>query len=123
MNITLSAGEELIKKARNYASERNTTINQIIRDYLARLVGEASNDEVAREYEAVKAPPSSILQLRLILQDVHCLSVQLVREPIDDFQVSLISLVAFDQFNIGPDSLFDKGRAVGGPFCELIDLA
>ena len=53
MKITLSAEEELIKKARKYASERNTTINQIIRDYLARLVGEASNDEVAREYEAV----------------------------------------------------------------------
>ncbi len=53
MNITLSAEEELIKKARKYASERNTTINQLIRDYLSRLVREASNEEVAREYEAV----------------------------------------------------------------------
>jgi hypothetical protein len=53
MNITLSADEELIRKARKYASERNTTVNQIIREYLARLVGEVSNDEVAREYEAV----------------------------------------------------------------------
>jgi hypothetical protein len=53
MNITLSAEEELIKKARKYARDRNTTINQIIRDYLARLVGEASNDDVAHEFEAV----------------------------------------------------------------------
>jgi hypothetical protein len=53
MNITLSAKEELIRKAWKYTGKRNTTINQIIRDYLARLVGEPSNDEVAREYEAV----------------------------------------------------------------------
>ncbi len=53
MNITLSAEEELLKKARKYASERNTTINQLIRDYLVRLVGESSNEEVAREFEAV----------------------------------------------------------------------
>jgi len=53
MNITLSAEEELIKKARKYANQRNTTINQIVRDYLAQLVGEASSDDVAREYEAV----------------------------------------------------------------------
>jgi hypothetical protein len=53
MNITLSAEEELIRKARKYASARNTTINQLIRDYLAGLVGEASNEEVAREFETV----------------------------------------------------------------------
>ena len=55
MNITLSAEEELVKKARKYANERNTTLNQIIRDYLAKLVAEASSDEVARDFEAVAA--------------------------------------------------------------------
>jgi hypothetical protein len=55
VNITLSAEKELIRKARKYASERSTTINQLIRDYLVKLVGESSNDEVAREFEAVAA--------------------------------------------------------------------
>ncbi len=53
MNITLSAETELVEKARKYASERNTSLNQIIRDYLEKLVGETSNEEAAREFEAV----------------------------------------------------------------------
>lgn len=45
MNITLSAKESIIKKVRQYAQERNTTLNKLIRDYLERLVSE-ENDEV-----------------------------------------------------------------------------
>jgi hypothetical protein len=53
MNITLSADGALLDKARKYASSRNTTVNQLIREYLTRLVGETSSEEAAAEFEAV----------------------------------------------------------------------
>lgn len=53
MNITLSADAALLEMARKYASARNTTVNQLVRDYLARLVGETSAEEAAAEFEAV----------------------------------------------------------------------
>jgi len=39
MNITLSADAELIKKSREYAKAHNTSLNQLVRDYLAQLSG------------------------------------------------------------------------------------
>jgi hypothetical protein len=50
MNITLSADEALIAKARAYAQARNTTLNQLIRDYLERITGRLSGPEAAKEY-------------------------------------------------------------------------
>ena len=52
MNITLSADEELIAKARAYAHAHRTTLNQLLRDYMARLTGllgpAAAADEFVR---------------------------------------------------------------------------
>ncbi len=39
MNITLSADAELIKQSREYAKAHNTSLNQLVRDYLAQLAG------------------------------------------------------------------------------------
>ena len=50
MNITLSADETLIAKARAYAQARNTTLNQLIRDYLERITGRLDGPEAAKEY-------------------------------------------------------------------------
>jgi len=49
MNITLSAKESLIKKARRYAQEHDTSLNQLIRDYLESLISGDSDTE-AGEY-------------------------------------------------------------------------
>jgi hypothetical protein len=38
-NITLSADERLIERARREAERRGTSLNQLIRDYLAELAG------------------------------------------------------------------------------------
>jgi len=38
-NITLSADERLIEKARQEAARRGTSLNQMIRDYLEELTG------------------------------------------------------------------------------------
>ena len=53
MNITLSADGELVRKARRYAQEHDTSLNQLIRDYLETLVGELPREEAAREFETV----------------------------------------------------------------------
>lgn len=45
MNITLSAKESLIKMARRYAQEHGTSLNQLIRDYLASLGSEDADTE------------------------------------------------------------------------------
>ncbi|VAX09662.1 hypothetical protein MNBD_GAMMA26-1135 [hydrothermal vent metagenome] len=50
MNITLSADTELIKKGREYAKAHNTSLNQLIRDYLLRLTGECEAEKAADEF-------------------------------------------------------------------------
>jgi hypothetical protein len=52
-NITLSADEEVIAKARSYAKEHNTTVNQLIRDYLAELVGKQDSESLAAEFDKI----------------------------------------------------------------------
>jgi len=51
MNITLTADEALIAKARAYAQARNTTLNQLVRDYLERITGQLDGPEAAEEFE------------------------------------------------------------------------
>lgn len=50
MNITLSADAELIKKGREYARMHNTSLNQLVRDYLLRLSGGGDAEKAAEEF-------------------------------------------------------------------------
>ena len=50
MNITLSADTELIKKGREYARAHNTSLNQLVRDYLLRLTGGNDAEKAAEEF-------------------------------------------------------------------------
>ena len=50
VNITLSAEDDLVAKARAYAQTRNTTVNQLIRDYLGRLTGQMDPQQAAQEF-------------------------------------------------------------------------
>jgi hypothetical protein len=50
VNITLSADEDLIAKARAYAQARNTTLNQLVRDYLRRVTGQIDPQRAAEEF-------------------------------------------------------------------------
>ncbi len=50
VNITLSADEDLIAKARAYAQARNTTLNQLVRDYLQRVTGQIDPKRAAEEF-------------------------------------------------------------------------
>ena len=52
-NITLSGDDKLIANARAYAQAHDTTLNQLIRDYLARISGQFDLDEAAGEFAAL----------------------------------------------------------------------
>jgi hypothetical protein len=48
MNITLSAEERIIEKARSWAAAHGTSLNALVRDYLARLGSDADREGAAR---------------------------------------------------------------------------
>ena len=51
MNITLSADKKLIEKSRAFAKKHNTSLNQLVREYLMRLVSHGELKETASEFE------------------------------------------------------------------------
>jgi hypothetical protein len=53
MNITLSADEELIRKAREYAKRHNSSLNNLVRSYLEQITNEMNREEAAQEFEAL----------------------------------------------------------------------
>lgn len=48
-NLTLAIDEELLRKARKLAVERDTSVNQLVRDYLGSLVSQQDRRRLARE--------------------------------------------------------------------------
>jgi predicted transcriptional regulator len=55
MNITLSLDDELVKKVRKIAVERDTTLTGIVRDYLEQLANEnAASGRKRRERDALE---------------------------------------------------------------------
>ncbi|MFP4430395.1 MAG: DUF6364 family protein [Spirochaetaceae bacterium] len=53
MNITLSADEDLVENAREYARRHGTSLNQMVRDYLRTLTAAETREEAAEAFEAV----------------------------------------------------------------------
>jgi hypothetical protein len=45
--VTLRVDEEVLRAARKAAIDRNTSVNQLVRDYLARLARESSRQQAA----------------------------------------------------------------------------
>ena len=55
MNVTPSLDDELVKKVRKSAVDRDTTLTGMVRDYLERLAAEeASSGRKRREREALE---------------------------------------------------------------------
>lgn len=50
-NITLSAPEEVIAKARHLAKEQKTTLNQLVRDYLIELVEKKDRKAIVAKFD------------------------------------------------------------------------
>jgi hypothetical protein len=58
-NITLSAPEEVIERARIYAKSHNTTLNQLMRDYLKQCIEQSERESAAEEFlQLTKQCPS-----------------------------------------------------------------
>ncbi len=51
MNITLSADKKIIDKARLYAEKYNTTLNNLVREYLTQITNRMSAHDAALEFE------------------------------------------------------------------------
>lgn len=51
MKITLSIDEEIVKKVRKIATDKNTTLTAMVRDYLTAI---ANRDSAARKADADK---------------------------------------------------------------------
>lgn len=48
-NLTLSIEDELLRKARNRARECGTSVNELVRQYLAKLVADEQSEHARRE--------------------------------------------------------------------------
>ncbi|MEQ1717423.1 MAG: DUF6364 family protein [Hyphomicrobium sp.] len=57
-NITLAVDEDVLEKVRRVASDRNTTVNALVRDYLGRLALQQDRAANARE-ELIKLSQTS----------------------------------------------------------------
>jgi hypothetical protein len=55
VNVTLAIDEKLLARAREIASQRRTTLNQLVRDYLVRLTSPENMPTVAQELERLWA--------------------------------------------------------------------
>ena len=51
MNVTLSVDDEVIASARRRAEAMGTSVNQLVRNYLAQLAGESDVAADAEEFE------------------------------------------------------------------------
>ena len=51
MNITLSVDEQLLAKSREYAKKHHTSVNKLVREYLATLSGEQDSAAIAGEFK------------------------------------------------------------------------
>lgn len=73
MNITLSADEKLVKKAREYARKHGTTLNQMIRDYMEKVTGQLSPEEAAAEFRriAMEHPGNPDPDWKFDRQEIH----------------------------------------------------
>ena len=56
MNITLSIDEQIVKKVRKIALDRDTTLNAMVREYLTSV---AESDLAARKEQAAKLMSST----------------------------------------------------------------
>jgi len=51
MNLTLSIDDEVIRDARRRAEAMDTSVNQLVREYLEQLVGKTDPNADAAEFE------------------------------------------------------------------------
>lgn len=72
MNITLSADAELIRRARETAVRQGTSLNNLVRDFLRRLVGDVRGAGPAAElFTVMDECPGHVDGKRLSREELH----------------------------------------------------
>jgi hypothetical protein len=62
-NLTLSIDDHLLREARKLAVDRDTSVNQLVRDYLELLVRQADERREARAHLALLLEPDQLLEV------------------------------------------------------------
>ena len=70
-NITLSANEDLIMKARAYAHQCNTTLNQLIRDLLSQKVLPVRQNSMQEAFDLLDSHPSTLKNYHYRREDAY----------------------------------------------------
>lgn len=72
-NLTLALDDNLLRAARKAAIDRNTSVNQLVRDFLSRLVRETDQKEaaLARLEEIFRADRIQVGRRTWKRQDLH----------------------------------------------------
>jgi hypothetical protein len=72
MNVTLSLDEKVVEKARDVARRRGTSLNDLIRRFLAELVGQKTGEQVAADLlELMRREPGRSGGRRLRREDAY----------------------------------------------------
>jgi len=53
LNLTVTIDDELLRRARELASRRGISLQELLRDYLRSLVGDRTGEQVAAELGAL----------------------------------------------------------------------
>jgi hypothetical protein len=72
-NLTLRIDEDLLQAARKVARERNTSVNQMVREYLAATVRESGRQHsaVAKLDELVRTTRAQVAAITWTRDDLH----------------------------------------------------
>jgi hypothetical protein len=71
--LTLTIDEDILRAARKAALDRNTSVNRLVRDYLARLAAESDgkNAAWARLEELFRTTPVDVGPIAWTREDLH----------------------------------------------------
>ena len=72
VNVTLSINDDVIARARELATRRGTSVNQLIRDYLEELTSDISTEEALAELEELwRTSSGSSAGKRWTREEIH----------------------------------------------------
>ena len=73
MNITLSTDKKIIEKSREYAKKHNTSLNELVRNFLKKLINESDTLVLSEEFEklALKEGGKSAKSYKFNREDIY----------------------------------------------------
>ncbi|HEX3879016.1 MAG TPA: DUF6364 family protein [Bryobacteraceae bacterium] len=70
--MTLTIDEAILRAARKIALDRNTSVNQMVRDYLAELAQASDHAQMAERFrQMVRTSPAKVGAITWSREDIH----------------------------------------------------